>query len=240
MEKGFISLWREEIHQPYYTDIEYTHLWHTLLMLATYKDKVIEFNKETINLKRGQLVTSKRKLAQITGISNDSKVWRLLKQLEKDERIRINCDPQSEPQNDPQSEPPKKRNYTIITIVNYDVFQKMNQQVTHKVNTTNNINNIYYSNNLNIYDFLQDSFGRVIGGGECHKISEWEKDYHKSLIVYAILEAVNHNVKTMAYVDGILKNLKGKGYKEYKDIPKEKPVKKEIKEVFDYNWLDED
>lgn len=80
--------------------------WVDLLLTANHSDKKILFNGELITVKRGQILTSVRKLSAKWKWSVN-KVYRFLKLLESDEML--------------QKESDKDR--TLLTIVNYSIFQ---------------------------------------------------------------------------------------------------------------------
>ena len=80
--------------------------WVDLLLTANHSDKKILFNGEFITIKRGQILTSVRKLSAKWKWSVN-KVYRFLKLLESDEML--------------QKESDKDR--TLLTIVNYSIFQ---------------------------------------------------------------------------------------------------------------------
>ena len=63
------------------------------------------------------------------------------------------------------------------------------------------------------------------------------------IIKEALKEAVYNDVKSLKYIDRILYTWKQKGIKTKEDIIKDKRNfrnSKKTKEVFDYNWLEED
>ena len=80
--------------------------WVDLLLTANHSDKKILFNGELITVKRGQILTSVRKLSAEWKWSVN-KVYRFLKLLESDEML--------------QKESDKDR--TLLTIINYSIFQ---------------------------------------------------------------------------------------------------------------------
>ena len=61
------------------------------------------------------------------------------------------------------------------------------------------------------------------------------------LIMEALKEAILNNAKSLKYIDRILSNWKNEGIKTKEDIVKksEKRNKKSKKEVFEYDWLNE-
>ena len=121
----------------------------------------------------------------------------------------------------------------------------VNVNVNENVNVNDNdnvINNISSSsnNNYNIYEYFEKSFGRLITPVEYEKIENWKKDYEEEIIKEAIKISVLNNKKTFNYVNGILNNWKSKGYKTIEEIKEEKINKEETKEVFEYDWLNEE
>ena len=80
--------------------------WIYLLIKANHRDKQLMFDGEMVNVKRGQHITSVRKLAKTWQWSND-KTLRYLRKLESYNMI--------------VREPNTRR--TLITIVNYEVYQ---------------------------------------------------------------------------------------------------------------------
>lgn len=102
--------------------------WIDLIMRATHEDSTIPFNNHPLQLKRGQLVTSIRKLSKEWQWSKD-KVLSFLRDLESENMILRDT---------------QTVHATVLTIVNYGVFQnrsdndKDNHQDKHKDNDKDN------------------------------------------------------------------------------------------------------
>lgn len=105
----------------------------------------------------------------------------------------------------------------------------------------------------NIYNYVESNFGRSLSPIELEKIGLWSSEYKDEILKYAIQIAVMNRKATFAYVEGILKNWKAKGFKTLDEIKendlygvfathkKEKSSEPEIDtEIFDYNWLEDD
>ena len=79
---------------------------------------------------------------------------------------------------------------------------------------------------------------------ECEIIKGWLNDnISEILLKEALKEAVYNDAKSLKYIDRILYTWKQKGLKTKEDIIKDKRNfrnSKKTKEVFDYNWLEED
>ena len=102
--------------------------WVDLLLTANHSDKKILFNGELITVKRGQILTSVRKLSAKWKWSVN-KVYRFLKLLESDEML--------------QKESDKDR--TLLTIVNYSIFQCCEYTNENSNGNTNGNTNEYTS-----------------------------------------------------------------------------------------------
>lgn len=104
----------------------------------------------------------------------------------------------------------------------------------------------------NIYNYVESNFGRSLSPIELEKIGLWSSEYKDEILKYAIQIAVMNRKATFAYVEGILKNWKAKGFETLDEIKendlygvfathkKEKSSEPEIDtEIFDYNWLED-
>lgn len=122
-EQGYIKIFRTFKNNIFYKNSEAVHLWLHLLFSASYEDNIFYYNNTKIKLKRGQLITGRKKLALETGIS-ESKIFRLLKLFENEHQI----------------EQQKTNKYSIITIVSYNKYNNVEQQNEQQMNnkwTTN-------------------------------------------------------------------------------------------------------
>ena len=124
--EGWIRVHRKIIDAPWFNKSEYVHLWLYLLLKANHKDQEVFIGNEKILVKRGQLLTSRHKLSEVVHIQ-ENKIYRILKCFENEHQI----------------EQHKTRKYTVISIVNYDMYQKSEQVNEQQMNTNNNDNNIY-------------------------------------------------------------------------------------------------
>lgn len=149
MNVGWISIHRKIRECVIWdTDEPFTRrdAWIDLLLLANHNDKEILFDGKKIVVKKGQYLTSVRKLAKEWHWGN-AKTLSYLRLLEECEMITRNADSRR----------------TLITIVNYGVYQdenieqrNSNRTVTDTVTerrptTNNNINNENNINKKNIF-----------------------------------------------------------------------------------------
>lgn len=105
---GWIALYRSIMeHWIWNTSDQRFKRWVYLLFCVTWQEKVVGFDDKEVRLKRGQLVTSVRRLCGLWNTSS-STVRNTLDAFEKHGMIKLTKDP----------------NMTIITIVNYDKYQQ--------------------------------------------------------------------------------------------------------------------
>ncbi len=94
-----------------------------------------------------------------------------------------------------------------------------------------------------IYDKIESEFGRTLSAIEYQIIGAWLDDnYTEEIIEEALKEAIFSDAKSLKYIDRILSNWKSKGIKTKEDLNKNQQRSKEKKpkkEVFEYDWLNE-
>lgn len=145
--EGWIRIHRKLIETSWFNKSDYVHLWLCLLLKANHQDKEIFVGSEKVLVKRGQLLTSRHKLSEVVHVQ-ENKIYRILKCFENEHQI----------------EQRKTSRYTVITILNYDTYQKSEQVIEQQMNskrtadeqpmnTNNNVNNDnnIYINLLNKY-----------------------------------------------------------------------------------------
>ena len=102
-------------------------------------------------------------------------------------------------------------------------------------NIDNNINNICSSN---IYDLIQENFGRLINPIEAEIISKWEDN---DLTRYAIKESILNGARSIKYIDTIIHSYKAKGILTVDEAIKDKERFKNKKtDSIKPDWLDKD
>lgn len=116
--EGWIKLHRDIQETLYYKKSEHIHLWVHLLVRANHKGCDILFNGKKITLNPGQFITSRNKLSEETGIE-ESKIERILSCFKSEQQI----------------EQQGKSKSRLITIINWDKYQKNEQQNEHEMNS---------------------------------------------------------------------------------------------------------
>lgn len=98
---------------------------------------------------------------------------------------------------------------------------------------------------VDIFTTFESEFGRTLAPMEYEIINSWlDTGYDKELIISALKEAVFNGVFKLNYIDKILYEWNKKGIKTPNDIEKDKAnyskKKEEKKELYDYNWLEDE
>ncbi len=124
-----------------------------------------------------------------------------------------------------------KRKEEVIDVSG--LYEKITIKMMEEMNKNNN-------QEVNIYDVLNEEFGRKLTPMECEMIESWKKNnYSNELIVEAIREATLNGVSSLRYIDKILYEWNKKGYKKKEDIKKNNKKEEKV-EIFDCDWLDSD
>ena len=138
-QQGYIALFRQFLSWEWFTDIKTCHLFIYCLLRANYKDGIWQ----KIPYKRGQFITSRRKLSVETGLT-EQEIRTCLNRLKSTNEI-TNV---------------SNRQNTIITVNNYEKYQnellknnkinqRNNQQSTSRITTDNTINNSTINTSIN-------------------------------------------------------------------------------------------
>lgn len=143
--EGWISTYRKILENPIVCkDSDYFAVWMYLLLNATHKESPAIFNKKKIILKKGQLITGRKAIAEKFDIS-ESKVQRILKTFEIEQQIEQQTCSQNR----------------LISIINWNEYQQNEQQVEQQVNserTTNEQQMNTNNNDNNIYIYLLNKY----------------------------------------------------------------------------------
>ncbi len=96
-----------------------------------------------------------------------------------------------------------------------------------------------------MFSLFEKELGRTLSPMEYEIIKEWlTNNYTEELIKEALKEAIYNNVRNLKYIDRILYTWKNKGIKTKEDAIKDKKkyrkTNNDTKDLFDYNWLEEE
>lgn len=126
MNNGWIKLHRKFLDSSLIGNANYIATFTVLLLLASHSDTEFIHGNVLIKLKRGQLVTGRKKLSSLTGIKEGT-IQSILKTLETIHVIQQQTN----------------NRYRVITIINYDKYQDGQQQTDNKITTTQQQNNTF-------------------------------------------------------------------------------------------------
>ncbi|AUM91539.1 DnaD domain-containing protein [Clostridium botulinum] len=212
--KGWVSLYRSIQDHWLWQEKPFSkgQAWLDLLLSANHQDKKIIFDSNLIEVKRGQFITSIRKLCDRWGWSN-SKVKKFLDTLQLDEMIHYKSDTKK----------------TTINIEKYELYQSSNDakndakasQKHHRNITetpqkhTNNNDNKYINNKegVNPIEVYQNNIYPMPGVIEIEGIKSWSNNLGNELVIYAIDTAAKNNARNWRYIERILMDWNNNGIK---------------------------
>lgn len=223
MNNGYIKLYRKILDNPVITkDTEHLAVWIYLLLNATHKEKTTMFKGEKITLKPGQLLIGSKSMGEQLGI-NYVKVHRIINEFENEKQI----------------EKQKSNKNTLITIVNWELYQETEKQNEIQMkNNCNSTENKQECNNSNYYYHLERIMGPILTPFICEKVDELVETYGGDMFIASVKNAAMNNVKNLNYIEATLRNWKVEGkvhIQETKQISEET----EPDEFFEYDWLNE-
>ena len=115
---GWIKSYRKMFDNPIVCkDSDHLAVWVYLLHYAAHEEHDFLFNGQRITVKQGQIITSRKTLSDKLHI-NESKVQRILKTFENEQQIEQRTD----------------RQKRLITLLNWDKYQKGEQPFEQRVN----------------------------------------------------------------------------------------------------------
>lgn len=225
MTYGWISIHRKIQQSDIWLDKEpfdKRSAWIDLIMMANHEDRQVLFDGKFIEVKRGEKITSLRMLSEKWKWSRN-KVKRFLKLLESGSMIELKIDHQ-------------KTTYKIVNYNVYqnddlskrttERPQKDHERTTNgpQTDTNNNVNNFNNVNNnngagqseLNLDDpklaelikLYEDCGFGLISLYSANMLRDYMEMYSFQWVKEAIQIAEQNNIRTLAYINGILKKKK--------------------------------
>lgn len=218
--KGWISLHRSVTdHWLFDEDRKFSKFeaWIDLLLMVNHTDKKMMLGNELITIKRGQKVTSIRKLCERWNWSNN-KVKNFLNVLEADGMLTVKSDSKK----------------TLVTVVNYDVYQNEDIEKRHQSDTkatqkhhesdakafqkhtNNNVNNVNNENNVVVEPTPKNDFAEVIQLYQSdiqatppltviNKLSDDFDLFGKDIMLYAIKKSALAGNRDYRFIDYLTK-----------------------------------
>jgi len=197
------------------------------------------------NLKRPLDKSKKRSKAGSNNTSNEEQ-----KDNKKETKQNQNENKKETKQN--QNENKTKAHQDVnVNVSNYDSNYVVNVDVNGSCKEENNNN---FNNNINLYSYVEQNYGRTLSSIEVQKIDEWSKEFNVDMLQYAIEISIMNRKQKFQYVEGILRNWKSQGYKSLQDVKENEDIKKSksqsqsqlseeqkqlLDELVDYDWLND-
>lgn len=129
----------------------------------------------------------------------------------------------------------KREEYISLELLYSKILNLFKETKTKSVDTSD------------IFSVFEKEFGRTLSPMEYEIIKGWINDekFSYEIIVEALKEATYNNVNSLSYIERILYDWSKKGIKTKEDVIKDKSNfrnnrKKTNKEIFDYNWLEDE
>lgn len=157
ISKGYIALYRQFLEWEWFTDVKTCHLFQYCLLRANSKNTVWR----GINIKKGQFITSLRTMSIETGLSFQE-VRTALKKLTHNLTHELTHEPYA--------------SYSIITVVNYNLYQGVNTVCNTKRNKELTTDNKTNSNTSYINSSSSSSIEEKIS-----KLTEEEEEILKNI-----------------------------------------------------------
>ena len=152
---GWILLHRKLLENPVVMkDADHLAIWIYLLLKASHQEHDIWFGKKRITLEQGQLITGRKRIADDLRIS-ESKVQRVLKLFESEHQIEQQVNSRNR----------------LISIENWECYQKSEQQSEQQVNNkrTTSEQQVNTNNNVIIKQCKEDNIPRTPAQGFSNK-----------------------------------------------------------------------
>lgn len=231
MAYGWISIHRKIQDDWVWNDKPFSRgqAWIDLIMMVNHDDNTIIFDGNPKTVTRGSCITSIQKLCDRWGWSN-TKVKKFLKNLQEDEKILFKIAPRKATavtivNYDKYQGEDISKNTT-------ETQQKHNRNITetqqkHINNNDNNVNNVNNDNNVNnnngvdqselklddpnlaeLIKLYQDCGFGLISPYSAKVLSDYMNAYSFPWVKEAIQIAEQNNIRTLAYINGILKKKK--------------------------------
>ena len=234
MAYGWISIHRKIQDNLIWNDKPFNRgaAWIDLLLLANHEDRQVLFNGNAIQVKRGEKITSLRQLSERWGWSI-TKVKKFLNLLSEEKMISYKSDSKKTVYSivnyEVYQDNENTKSNTEITLkenrnkteINQKEIKKKQTIMNNNINNLNNVNNVNNNNGvgqseLNLDDpklaelikLYQDCGFGLISPYSAKVLSDYMDMYSFQWVKEAIQIAEQNNIRTLAYINGILKKKK--------------------------------
>lgn len=181
MQQGYIRLYRCLMEKGWANKPEYVAVWIYLLMRGNYRETETLLDGKVVKLKPGQLVTSRRKVSEETGV-HESKIQRILSLFETEQQI----------------EQLAGAKYRVISIVNWQKYQAVEQVDEQQMNSNRTANEQQMNTDKEVkklrskslvgFDEFWSEYPRKVGKGNAERA--WGKIRDQESTLMAILSTL--------------------------------------------------
>lgn len=228
MAYGWISIHRKIQDDWVWNDKPFSRgqAWIDLIMMVNHDDNTIIFDGNLKTITRGSCITSMQKLCDRWGWSN-TKVKKFLKNLQEDEKILFKIAPRKATAvtivnyDKYQGEDISKNITETQQKHNRNITETQQKHINNNDNNVNNVNNVNNNNSVDQSELNLDNpklaeliklyedcgFG-LISPYSAKVISDYMDMYSFPWVKEAIQIAEQNNIRTLAYINGILKKKK--------------------------------
>lgn len=138
--EGWIKIHRKILENPIICkDSDYLAVWIYLLLNATHKETPALFKGKKITLQKGQLITGRKSISNQLKIS-ESKIYRIISCFKSEQQIEQRTSNQN----------------SLITILNWDKYQQIEQQNEQQMNNERTTNEQRVNTNKNVKNVKND------------------------------------------------------------------------------------
>ena len=117
----------------------------------------------------------------------------------------------------------------IKEILNTPIKENLKDNNTYINNTINNT-----TTNKDIYSYIEKMFGITLSSTIFEKVNYWLSVFDENMLKHAVDICTEQSKRTMVYLYGILRNWKGKNFKNLQDV-----IESEDKKITEKNnWFD--
>ena len=228
MSYGWISIHRKIQDNLIWNDKPFNRgaAWIDLIMLANHENKKIIFNGSMVEIKRGEKITSLRKLSERWGWSR-GKTKKFLNLLKDENMIEFKTDHQKttykivnynvyqnedldkrateKPLNDQQKATEKPLNDTNNNTNNYNNVNNVNNNTKGVVDSEMNLENPQLKELIQLYQSC--GFG-LITPYSAKVLNDYMKKYSFEWVKEAIEISEQNGIRTLAYIRGVLNKKK--------------------------------
>jgi hypothetical protein len=197
--QGWIKIHRQLQDKGYINKPAYVSLWVNLLLLANHKEKELLWNGSLIIIKRGQLITGRKELSKLTGIP-ETTIERILKVFKNGHQI----------------EQQTYNKYRLITILNWDKYQVVDNKRTsngHQMDT---------NKNERMKEVLGETSSPQLEDKEKNMFNKYGEEYTEGVVDYD--------------GDGTLQEIKKPPTRKYPNAPAVRKLFEEIQGRNPANW----